>query len=47
MKRNQLVIIVAGLIICALLSVISIYLTGIGVILVITLAMSFQIFQDS
>ncbi len=47
MKRNQLAIIVAGLIICALLSVISIYLTGIGVILVITLAMSFQIFQDS
>ena len=47
MKRNQIAIIVAGLIISALLSVISIYLTGIAVILVITLAMSFQIFQDS
>jgi hypothetical protein len=47
MKRNQLAIIVAGLIISALLAVISIYLTGIGVILVIALAMSFQISQDS
>ncbi len=47
MKRNQLIIIVAGLIISALLAVISIYLTGIAVILVIALAMSFQIFQDS
>jgi len=47
MKRNQIAIIVAGLIISALLAVISIYLTGIAVILVITLAMSFQIFQDS
>jgi hypothetical protein len=47
MKRNQLAIIVAGLIISALLAVISLYLTGIAVILVIVLAMSFQIFQDS
>jgi hypothetical protein len=47
MKRNQLAIIVAGLIISALLAVISIYLTGIAVILVIVLAMSFQIMQDS
>lgn len=47
MKRNQLAIIVAGLIISALLAVISIYLAGIAVILVIVLAMSFQIFQDS
>lgn len=47
MKRNQLIIIVAGLIISALLAVISVYLTGIAVILVITLAMAFQIFQDA
>jgi len=47
MKRNHLAIIVAGLIISAVLAVISIYLTGIGVILVIALAMSFQIMQDS
>jgi len=47
MKRNHLAIIVAGLIISAILAVISIYLTGIGVILVIALAMSFQIMQDS
>ncbi|MCU0630335.1 MAG: hypothetical protein MUF37_04190 [Methanoregulaceae archaeon] len=47
MKRKQIAIIVAGLIISALLAVISIYLTGIGVILVIVLAMSFQIFEDS
>lgn len=47
MKRNQLAIIIAGLIISALLAVISIYLAGIAVILVIALAMSFQIFQDS
>jgi len=47
MKRNQIAIIIAGLIISALLAVISIYLTGIAVILVIVLAMSFQIMQDS
>ncbi len=47
MKRSQLAIIVAGLVISALLAVISIYLTGIAIILVIVLAMSFQIFQDS
>jgi len=47
MKRNQLAIIVAGLILSALLAVISIYLAGIAVIIVIVLAMSFQIFQDS
>jgi len=47
MKRNQLAIIVAGLIISAMLALISIYLAGIAVILVIALAMSFQISQDS
>jgi hypothetical protein len=47
MKRNQIAIIAAGLIISALLAIISIYLTGIAVILVIALAMSFQISQDS
>ena len=47
MKRNHVLIIVVGLIISALLGVVSIYLTGIGVILVIALAMSFQIMQDS
>jgi len=47
MKRNQTAIIVAGLIICVILAVISIYLAGIAIILVIALAMSFQIMQDS
>ncbi len=47
MKRSQVAIIVAGLVISALLAVISIYLTGIAIILVIVLAMSFQIYQDS
>jgi hypothetical protein len=47
MKRNQLAIIAAGLIISAILAVISPYLAGIAIILVIALAMSFQIYQDS
>ena len=47
MKRNHVLIIIAGLIISALLGMVSIYLTGIGVIIVIALAMSFQIMQDS
>ena len=47
MKRNHVLIIVLGLIISALLGAVSVYLTGIGIILVITLAMSFQIMQDS
>lgn len=47
MKRSQLAIILVGLVISALLAVISIYLTGIAIILVIALAMSFQIYQDS
>jgi len=47
MKRNHVLIIIAGLIISALLGVVSIYLTGIGVILVIALAMSFQIMQET
>lgn len=47
MKRNHVAIIVAGLIISVLLAFISIYLTGIGIIIVIALAMSFLIMQDS
>jgi hypothetical protein len=47
MKRNHVLIIIAGLIISALLGLVSIYLTGISVIIVIALAMSFQIMQDS
>ncbi len=40
-------VIIVGLIISALLGMVSIYFTGIGVIIVIALAMSFQIMQDS
>lgn len=47
MKRNHVLVIIVGLIISALLGMVSIYFTGIGVIIVIALAMSFQIMQDS
>jgi hypothetical protein len=47
MKRNHVAVIVAGLVLSALLAVVSIYLTGIGIILVIALAMSFQIMEDT
>ena len=47
MRRNHVLIVIVGLIISALLGMVSIYLTGIGVILVIALAMSFQIMEDS
>jgi len=47
MRRNQVIIIAAGLVISAFLAFINIYIGGIAVILVGALAMSFQIMADS
>jgi hypothetical protein len=47
MKRNQIAIIVIGLIISTILAIINIFVGGIAFILVLVLAMSFQIMQDT
>jgi hypothetical protein len=47
MKRNQVALIAVGILISAGLAVINLYIGGIAIIIVITLAMSIQIMQDT
>jgi hypothetical protein len=47
MERNRVILIAAGLVISAGLAIINIYIGGIALIIVLSLAMSFQIMQET
>ena len=47
MEKNHTIILVAGVIVCAILFFINIYLGATGAIILIAIAMSFFIMEDS
>jgi hypothetical protein len=47
MERNLVALLIIGIVFCAALAIFNFYIGGIAFILVLTLAMSFQIMQDT